>query len=175
MRKLSQAVEQSSNAIIITDGRAKIEYVNAAFLTSSGKTLQDVIGKRPYLNQTDQSSKSSYKAMLKTLRRGESWHAELTHFDRLGSEHTDFIQVSPIRNELGEIRHFLFVQEDITEKKRSEERIQYLAHFDALTGIANRTLLEERARYSLGRSARSKEPLAVVFLILITLKISTIP
>ena len=163
LRKLSQAVEQSSNAIIITDDRAKIEYVNAAFLTSSGKTLQDVIGKRPYLNQTDQSPKSSYKSMLKALRRGESWHSELMHFDRFGREHTDFIQVSPIRNESGEIRHFLFVQEDITEKKRSEERIQYLAHFDALTGIANRTLLEERARFSLGRSARSKEPLAVVF------------
>ncbi|MFZ6751958.1 sensor domain-containing phosphodiesterase [Undibacterium sp. Dicai25W] len=163
LRKLSQAVEQSSNAIIITDGRAKIEYVNAAFLTSSGKTLHEVIGKRPYLNQSDRTSKSSYKTMLKALRRGENWHAELTHFDRLGSEHTDFIQVSPIRDEAGQIRHFLFVQEDITEKKRSEERIQYLAHFDALTGIANRTLLEERARYSLGRAVRSKEPLAVVF------------
>ncbi|MFZ6687823.1 bifunctional diguanylate cyclase/phosphodiesterase [Undibacterium sp. SXout11W] len=163
LRKLSQAVEQSSNAIIITDGRAKIEYVNAAFLTSSGKTLHEVIGKRPYLNQSNRTSKSSYKTMLKALRRGENWHAELTHFDRLGSEHTDFIQVSPIRDEAGQIRHFLFVQEDITEKKRSEERIQYLAHFDALTGIANRTLLEERARYSLGRAVRSKEPLAVVF------------
>ena len=121
------------------------------------------MGKRPDLYQEKQSSWASYKAMLRCLRQGKSWHAELNHFDRFGSEHTDFIQVSPIRDELGDIRHFLFVQEDITEKKRSEERIQYLAHFDALTGVANRTLLEERARFALGRSARSKEPLAVVF------------
>ena len=163
LRKLSQAVEQSSNAIIITDDLVHIEYVNAAFLKSSGKTQEEVMGKRPDLYQETQSSWASYKAMLRCLRQGKSWHAELNHFDRFGSEHTDFIQVSPIRDELGDIRHFLFVQEDITEKKRSEERIQYLAHFDALTGVANRTLLEERARFALGRSARSKEPLAVVF------------
>ena len=163
LRKLSQAVEQSSNAIIITNHRVQIEYVNAAFLKSSDKTLEEVMGKRPDLHQSNQSSRSSYKAMLRCLRDGKSWHAELKHFDRSNIEHTDFIQVSPIRDELGEISHFLFVQEDITEKKRNEERIQYLAHFDALTGVANRTLLEERARFALGRSARSKEPISVVF------------
>ena len=163
LRKLSQAVEQSSNAIIITDHRVNIEYVNAAFLKSSGKSLEEIIGKRPDLQQKNLPSASSYKAMLRTLRQGRSWYAELTHVDRLGIERTDFIQVSPIRDEMGQVRHFLFVQEDITEKKRSEERIQYLAHFDALTGVANRTLLEERARFALGRAARSKEALAVVF------------
>ncbi|MFZ6849572.1 sensor domain-containing phosphodiesterase [Undibacterium sp. RuRC25W] len=163
LRKLSQAVEQSSNAIIITDHRIHIEYVNAAFLNSTGKTLEEVMGKRPDLYHKNQPSKLSYKSMLRNLRQGRSWHAELNHMDRSGREHTDFIQVSPIRDERGDVRHFLFVQEDITEKKRSEERIQYLAHFDALTGVANRTLLEERARFALGRAARSKESLAVVF------------
>ncbi|MEB0137446.1 MULTISPECIES: EAL domain-containing protein [unclassified Undibacterium] len=162
LRKLSQAVEQSSNVIIITDQRARIEYVNAAFLRNSGKALHEVLGKRPILGLPGRSLWSTYKEMFTELKRGQSWQRELSHIDQLGVERIDAIDVSPIRDAAGGITHFLFVEEDITEKKRSEERIQYLAHFDPLTGLVNRSLLEERARLAIAHAARAQQQLAVL-------------
>lgn len=163
LRKLSQAVEQSFNAIMIIDRKAHIEYVNAAYLKRYHKTLEELVGQRPPLMYPGQLSRANYRKTRKLLKQGESWHGELLRADVSGKMHTDLIHISPVRDGAGEITHFLIMQEDISEKKRNEERIQYLAHFDALTGLPNRVLLEERARYAFGRVVRTGEPLAVIF------------
>jgi diguanylate cyclase (GGDEF)-like protein/PAS domain S-box-containing protein len=163
LSKLSLAVDQSLSAIIITDKRARIEYVNATCLKISGKKLNELIGQRPSFIYNGKAPFATYKDMLTHVRRGDSWNGEWTKEDQNGKLQTDLIHVSPVRNDDGEIINYLIMQEDITEKKRSEEQIQFLAHYDSLTGLPNRTLLEERTRYALGRAARNKEALAVVF------------
>ncbi|MDE2427806.1 MAG: EAL domain-containing protein [Burkholderiales bacterium] len=164
LRKLSQAVEQSSNAIIITDTNAKIEYVNATFLRNCGKSLEEVIGETPGIIKSGKTPASTYEDMWAHLRRGDSWQGELVNSYHDGLEHTDLVQISPVRDVSGEVTHFLGIQEDITDKKRTEERIQYLAHFDALTGLPNRTLLDERAKYAMSLARRSNDAMAVIFL-----------
>ncbi|MFZ6773400.1 bifunctional diguanylate cyclase/phosphodiesterase [Undibacterium sp. SXout7W] len=164
LRKLSQAVEQSSNSIVITDTNANIEYVNAAFLRNSGGVFADVVGRKPSMIKSGKTPSTVYKDMWAHLKRGESWKGEMTNTYIDGKDHIDLVQISPVRDLSGQVTHFLAIQEDITEKKQTEARIQYLAHYDALTGLPNRVLLDERARYAISLARRTHDSLAVIFL-----------
>lgn len=163
LRKLSHAVEQNPNVVIITDTESNIEYVNSAFLKNVGKNLAEVIGKKPRQLQEGRTSTFTYQDMWSHLKRGESWRGELMNIYADGQEHIDQVHIAPVRDADGCVTHYLSIQEDITEKKRSEARIQYLAHFDALTGLPNRALLDERARYALSLAKRGDDTLALIF------------
>lgn len=163
LRKLSQAVEQSPNIIIITDIDAKIEYVNQAFVTKTGLSLDQVLGQRPSILQSGKTPLFTYEEMWDHLRRGESWQGELINRYRDGREHIELAHISPVRDANGVVTHFLSLQEDITDKKRTEERIQYLAHYDVLTGLPNRVLLEERSQFAINSAKRKGGNLALIF------------
>ncbi|MCH8617754.1 EAL domain-containing protein [Undibacterium sp. TS12] len=163
LRKLSQAVEQSSNAIVITDTAVNIEYANEAYLKNTGKQLADVLGRKPSIMRSGRTTPEVYAEMWQQLERGESWKGEMINRYADGLDHTDLAHISPIRNTEGVVTHYLSIQEDITDKKRTEERIKYLAHYDALTGLPNRTLLDELARYALSLAERNQHALAVIF------------
>ncbi len=163
LRKLSQAVEQSPNIIIITDTEAKIEYVNQAFVDKTGHTLSQVLGMRPSILQSGNTPLFTYEDMWDRLRSGGSWQGELTNRYKDGKEYIELAHISPVRDANGVITNFISLQEDITEKKRTEERIQYLAHYDVLTGLPNRVLLEEQAQLAIKSARRKGSPLSLMF------------
>jgi diguanylate cyclase (GGDEF)-like protein/PAS domain S-box-containing protein len=163
LRKLSQAVEQSSNVIIITDKQARIEYVNAAFVNKTGFSLEEVLGQKPSVLQSGLTPQATYQKMWSQLACGESWHGELVNRYKNGFDTIDSVHISPVRDSEGQITHYLSIQEDISDKRRSEERIQHLANYDTLTGLPNRVMLDERAKYALSLAKRSHEPLALIF------------
>uniref|UniRef100_UPI0037518359 putative bifunctional diguanylate cyclase/phosphodiesterase n=1 Tax=Undibacterium sp. TaxID=1914977 RepID=UPI0037518359 len=163
LRKLSQAVEQSPNIIIITDTEARIEYVNQAFVEKTGCTLEQVFGQHPNILQSGKTPLFAYEEMWDQLRRGESWQGELMNRYKDGKESIELAHISPVRDANGVITHFLSLQEDITDKKRTEERIQYLAHYDVLTGLPNRALLEEHAQFAISSAKRKGTTLSLLF------------
>jgi len=164
LRKLKQAVEQSPNAIFITNLDGNLEYANAAAIKNSGYSLDEIIGKNPRLHQSGKTPRATYADMWAHLIRGESWQGEFINKHKEGREYINLVRISPVREADGRITHYLAIEEDITEKKHNKERIHHLAHFDALTGLPNRTLLEERANYALSLAKRSQDSLAVMFL-----------
>ncbi|WP_222612476.1 bifunctional diguanylate cyclase/phosphodiesterase [Undibacterium flavidum] len=163
LRKLSQAVEQSPNIIIITDTEARIEYVNQAFVEKTGMNLEQVTGQTPSILQSGKTPSFVYEEMWEHLRKGESWQGELTNLYKDGKETIELAHISPVRDGNGVVTHFLSLQEDITDKKRTEERIQYLAHYDVLTGLPNRVLLEERAQFALSSAKRKAASVSLIF------------
>ncbi|QJQ06072.1 EAL domain-containing protein [Undibacterium piscinae] len=163
LRKLSQALEQSPNVIIITDNQAQIEYVNAAFVAKTGFTLTEVQGKKPSILQSGKTPLATYQDMWAQLASGESWRGELINRYKSGADNIDSVHISPLRDTEGQITHYLSVQEDISDKRRSEERIQHLANYDALTGLPNRVMLDERAKIALALARRNQESLALMF------------
>lgn len=162
--KLSQALEQSPHTIVITDLEGSIEYVNAAFTTVTGYTRAEAIDKNPRLLKSGKTVPAAYDAMWEQLTRGKTWNGEFVNKRKDGTEYIEAVKASPIFQADGVITHYMAIKEDITEKKRDQERIHYLANFDVLTGLPNRAQLEDRIKYAISLAKRDNGELAVLFL-----------
>jgi diguanylate cyclase (GGDEF)-like protein/PAS domain S-box-containing protein len=162
LRKLSLAVEQSPNSIVITDLDAKIVFANSALLKSSGYSESEMIGQNPRILQSGKTPKQVYEEMWATITRGEIWKGELINRRKDGTEYIEYVMISPIRDDEGKITNYLAIKDDITEKLQTGERIQFLAHFDQLTGLPNRTLLQDHFRYALSLAQHSSNNLAIM-------------
>ena len=164
LSKLSLAVEQSPNSIVITDIEGKIEYVNASFTKISGYRSDEVLGKNPRMFSAGNTAISTYDDMWDTLARGKVWEGELLNRRKDGSTYFELEKISPVCQTDGRITHYLAVKEDLTEKKAAIERIDRLANFDQLTGLPNQTQLNDLFKYAVSLAQRSGESLAVMFL-----------
>lgn len=164
LNKLSQAVEQSPNTIVITDLAANIEYANAAFAKETGYSLAEVRGKNQRILHSGKNAQSTYKQMWSLLTAGEIWRGELINRRKDGTEYIESVLISPVRQPDGKISNYLSIKENITGKKQAEERIVQLAHFDILTGLPNQTLLKNRVGQAMQMTQRSGTQLAVLFM-----------
>ena len=162
--KLSQVVEQSSNAIVITDSKANIEYVNIAFEHMTGYTRSEAIGQNPRFLKSGKTSHSVYEKMWMSLAQGDAWNGELVNRRKDGSEYVNYTHITPVLDSDGKTTHYVAIEEDITERKRSEERINYLANFDVLTGLPNRPKMDDHLRYTLSLAKRHEGNFAILFL-----------
>jgi len=133
LRKLSQAVEQSQNAIIITDARGTIEYVNEAFVRVSGYSMAEVVGHNPSMLRSGLTAPEVYASLWAALAKGECWQGELINRRKNGEIFTEYQIFSPIRQPDGRVTHYLAVKEDVTEKKRTLAELEnYRKHLEEL-------------------------------------------
>ncbi|MFA6014387.1 MAG: PAS domain S-box protein [Gallionellaceae bacterium] len=122
--KLSLAVAQSPNSIVITDLDANIEFVNTAFIKTTGYSFEDAVGKNPRLLHSGKTPKSTYDEMWACLVRGDPWEGEFTNCRKDGTEYIELARIAPVRQANGRISHYLAVKEDITERKQSEKLLR---------------------------------------------------
>ncbi len=120
---LNHAVEQSPASIVITDTSGKIKYVNSKFTKQTGYTLKEVIGTSPASIGWGETSPEKFKELWDTISNGEDWRGEFFNRTKDGENYWDIASISPIKNEEGEITHFLAVTEDITDRKKQEEQL----------------------------------------------------
>ncbi len=123
LRNLTRAVEQSPAAIIITDYKSVIEYVNPAFSRMSGYSPTEVIGQNPSILQSGRASADIYKEIWKTIKDGNEFKGELINRNKNGELFWQAVSISPIRDASGKISHFLGIQEDITLRKQADEAL----------------------------------------------------
>ncbi|MDR3628239.1 MAG: PAS domain S-box protein, partial [Ignavibacteriaceae bacterium] len=123
IRILSRAVEQSPISIVITDTSGNIEYVNLKFTQLTGYTLSEVLGKNPRILKSGETSAETYKQLWKSIVSGNEWQGELHNRKKDGTFYWEFVSISPIRDNKGNISHFLAVKEDITAKKIMNEEL----------------------------------------------------
>jgi len=164
VRTLSQAVEQSPVAVMITDTRRCIEYVNTAFEEITGYHADDVIGRDPSILESPTTPPERYRELWRLLREGHSWKGELESRRKDGERYWEYAYYAPVMDESGEIRHYLAVSEDITLRKQQQQRILHQAHFDALTDLPNRFLSLDRLDHAIREARRSGECVALLFL-----------
>ena len=122
--KLSLAVEQSPNSIVITDLDANIEYVNEAFVKITGYSRDEIIGQNPRLLHSDKTPKATYEAMWATLIRGDAWKGDLINKKKDGVEYIESAWISPVLQSNGKVTHYLGIKEDITARKHAELQLQ---------------------------------------------------
>lgn len=164
LRKLSLVVEQSPAAVMITDLEGNLEYVNPKFTEVTGYRPEEVYGKNPRLLQSGQVTKDEYRNLWSTLLAGQSWQGELLNKRKNGQLYWERALISPLRNEQGEVTHYIGVGEDIDTQKKYEKQLEYQATHDDLTGLANRALFRDRLDRSIARAQRDKQIVAVLLL-----------
>lgn len=120
LRKLSKAVEQSPNAICITNPDAIIEYVNPKTVSLTGYSNDELINQNARIFSSGEKPKEEYAQMWKTIKSGKIWLGELHNKKKNGELYWEFTTISPIFDSNGQITHFLAIKEDITERKRIE-------------------------------------------------------
>ena len=120
LRKLSLAVEQSPNLIMITDTSGKIEYVNPAFQRITGYAMSEALNKTPSLLSSGLTSQATYSDLWRTILTGEIWRGEMNNRRKDRSLYWALMSVSPVRDGSDTITHYLSVQEDITDRKKWE-------------------------------------------------------
>jgi len=138
VRKLSRAVEQSPNTIIITNSKGIIEYVNPHFCRVSGYTPEEVIGKTMRMHQSGTTPKEVYDQLWQTIKSGQVWNGELLNKSKHGKYYWEQLSVSPIFDDQGNITHFLSEQIDISARKEAEEQIRL---FEKVFANANEAIL----------------------------------
>lgn len=164
LRKLHHAVEQTPHAIIITDLQGAIEYVNPAFTAVTGYRFDEVVGRNPRMLRSDKTAPEMVAQLWAHLTAGKPWRGELLNRRKDGQETWTSVLISPVRDGRGIISHYLSVQEDISERKRNEERIRHLANFDVITDLPNRAMFAARFSQALALSQRSDGNLALLYL-----------
>ena len=136
LKKLSLAVEQSPDYVVITDRQGNIEYVNPKFTEVTGYTRDEVIGKNPRILKSGESTSQLYKELWDTISSGKEWNGELQNKKKSGEYYWERISISPIVNNKGDITHFVAVNEDITEHKKIEQiHLQFRALFESVPGM----------------------------------------
>jgi PAS domain S-box-containing protein len=145
LRKLSLAVAQSPESIVITDNKATIEYVNAACVKSTGYSEAELIGQNPRIFNSGKTSPAVYARLWETLGQGKPWSGQFCNQRKDGQIYYEHVRIAPIRNASGEVTHFVSVKEDITEKMRiAKELDAYREHLEEM--VASRTVELAHAR-----------------------------
>ena len=124
LRKLSRVVEQSPASVIITDRQGLIEYVNPAFSSVTGYSLEEVIGKNPSILKSGLTAAETYRELWQTLLDGGEWRGELANRKKSGELYWESASISPLKDAQGITTHFLAIKEDITERKQAEQALK---------------------------------------------------
>lgn len=148
--------------VIVTDPDHRIIAVNPAFTAITGCDISEVLGKPPTMFLADSTQAQIYQEMLTSVVTLNQWTGEITNLRKNGETYIVSLSVKAIRDELGEISHFVQVFSDITEKKKSERLIWHQANFDALTNLANRHMLQDRLQQEILKAKRDGLQLALL-------------
>lgn len=151
--------------VIITDPQRRIQRVNAAFTQITGYTEEEAIGKTPAeLLHSGLHDLAFYREMWRALKESGSWAGEIWNRRKDGSIYPEYLTVSAVRDENGELCHYVGVFSDLSEIKAAEARIRELAFYDPLTELANRRLAFDHLQQALAESARTQELGALCFI-----------
>nr|WP_320048841.1 PAS domain S-box protein [uncultured Desulfuromonas sp.] len=120
-RILSMVVAQNPSSIVITDVHGHIEYVNPYFEQATGYRFDEVVGKNPRILNAGKTPKQVYAEMWQTVLDGRVWQGEFINCKKNGDLYDENVLVSPIKNDQGEITHFVALKENITELKKARK------------------------------------------------------
>ena len=123
----STALESAANAIVITDREGKILWINRAFELLTGYPAEEVAGKDMRILNSDTQDDAFFKEMWETILAGRTWHGKMVNVRKGGTKYIEEQTITPVRDEAGEITHFIAIKQDISDRTEAEERIEQQA------------------------------------------------
>jgi diguanylate cyclase (GGDEF)-like protein/PAS domain S-box-containing protein len=164
LRLMHVAMSNAANAMFITNREGNIVWLNDALTNFSGYSMIELLGRRPHIFSSGQHNSDFWKSMWAEILAGQVWRGDVLNRNKNGELYTVTQSVSPLVDALGRATHFLVVQQDISEKRKLEEEIHYLAYHDVLTELPNRMLFQDRVQQEITHSKRGMTQFAVLFI-----------
>uniref|UniRef100_A0A486XT61 cyclic-guanylate-specific phosphodiesterase n=1 Tax=Rheinheimera sp. BAL341 TaxID=1708203 RepID=A0A486XT61_9GAMM len=160
-RKLSKAVSFSSSGIVLTDQRLNIEYVNP-FLIEMIDADAEQLQRQPLANLFSEEMHHLEAEISETLAERQHWRGDmlLRHDDR---QLWVSLAIAPIRDEKGDISNYVCAMQDISFIKQSQKKMEQLAYYDVLTGLANRSYFRDQLRKAIAMSHRGYYSFALLY------------
>ena len=130
------ALTAAANAIVITDGEGKIEWVNPAFTKLTGYSAEEAIGGNPRVLKSGRHSPGFYANLWATIITGNVWHGEIINQRKDGKLYTEEMTITPVRGADGQFAHFVAIKQDVTERRGLELRLQQAQKMEAIGTLA---------------------------------------
>ena len=162
IKKLSKAIEEIDDIIIITDTKGIITFVNDAFVKHTGYSQEESIGENASILKSDMHDDEFYKNIWSTLIKGDTYRGLMINKKKSGELYYEETTISSIKDDDGEISAFISTGKDITQRIEMEKNLEKLATTDKLTGIYNRHKFDEIFTVELNRVLRYKNPLSII-------------
>ena len=164
LKLASRVFDESGQGILISDANNRVLRVNRAFTRITGYALDDVAGKSPAVLQSRRQTAEFYRSMWAAINRQGTWQGEIWNRSKSGHIYPEWLTINTLKNEAGEITHYIGIFDDITEKKEYERRLVHLANYDQLTDLPNRHLMSEHAGSMIEEASRNGHGMAMIFI-----------
>ncbi|OOY42089.1 diguanylate cyclase domain-containing protein, partial [Solemya velum gill symbiont] len=164
LRLAASVFDNTAEGIVVTDTDGNIIEVNKAFTEIMGYSREEVLGRNPRIWQSGRHDINFYRNMWKALIATGSWRGEIWNRCKDGDVYPGWQNINGVFDEDGKLTQYVSVVSDISQIKQSQEKLDHLAHHDALTGLPNRLLLSERLKQAIRHADRTGTDLALFFL-----------
>ena len=134
--RLVTAIEQSAEAVMITNTAGEIEYVNPAFSRITGYSREEALGQNPRILKSGNQDPALYQQLWETILQGKVWHGELINRRKDGSLYHEQMNIAPVRGERGEVTHFIATKQDVTARKQLEQQFVQAQKMEAVGRLA---------------------------------------
>ncbi|MBP9903996.1 MAG: EAL domain-containing protein [Rhodoferax sp.] len=162
---LSETVFMASlEAIIVTDAQCRILRVNPAFTRLSGFSSEAVIGHHPRILKSGMHPASFYQTMWQAIGKHGHWTGEICNRSTSGQEYNVLTSINAVYEADGSVLYYFAVQTDVTQLRRTQERLAHQASYDDLTDLPNRALFNDRASQLVASAQRNDQPFALLFI-----------
>jgi PAS domain S-box-containing protein len=121
--RLTMAIEQSAESVVVTDAQGSIVYVNPAFESTTGYARSEVLGQNPRILKSGIQDAAFYRALWETIGGGKTWHGRLSNKKKDGKVFTEDASISPVRNGQGVITSYVAVKRDISRDLEMEAQL----------------------------------------------------
>jgi diguanylate cyclase (GGDEF)-like protein/PAS domain S-box-containing protein len=158
------AAFEAQHGLVVTNVNMVILRVNKAFAEITGYSAEEAIGQTPRLFKSGRHDASFYRSMWDSINSTGQWSGEVWDRRKNGEVYPTWITIFAVRNALGGVTHYVGSHQDISDRKRVDEKNIVLTFFDQLTGLPNRTLLLDRLKQAITSSVRSGEYGALLFI-----------
>lgn len=164
MRLASTVLDASPAGIMVTDPDCRIIRVNSVFVSMTGYTLDEITGKTPAVLASGEHGREFFEKMWRQIAENGRWEGEIINRHQDGHLLPEYLSISSVHDDTGRLTNYVGIFIDISERLKAQEKIQFLAHHDYLTGLPNRALLVERAEQAITLSKRYSRQLAIMFI-----------
>jgi len=164
LRLVEQVIKASREGIVITDEQGNIQSVNPAFTAITGYEAREAVGRNPNILSSGRHDRQFYQQLWQALKQEGYWQGEIWNRRKDGGVYPEWLSITAIENDAGQVTQYAAIFHDLTEAKRSEARMQQLSWFDSVTGLANRRLFHDRLQLALNHAQEQQVPLALLAL-----------